>query len=53
MKDLLILYRNYLYALQWAKEFGNKYGDEDTVKMYEEKLKKVLRKNERLRDINE
>lgn len=30
--DLLITYKNYLYALIWSKEFGNKYKDEDMVK---------------------
>ncbi len=39
MKDLLMLYRNYLFAIQARKEYGEKYGDTDTlIKMYEEKL---------------
>lgn len=40
-KDLLIIYRNYLFALQTIQEHGNKYGDEDVIKIYEEKLKKA------------
>jgi len=42
MKELepLILYRNYLFALQTREEFGDKYGDTDEIiDMYEEKLK--------------
>ena len=39
-KDLLMLYRNYIFALQTRKEFGEKYGDTDEIiKQYEEKLK--------------
>ena len=38
--ELLILYRNYLFALQTREEFGDKYGDTDEIiDMYEEKLK--------------
>ena len=37
--ELLILYRNYLFALQTREEFGDKYGDTDEIiKMYEKKL---------------
>lgn len=43
-KDILLIYKNYLQALKWAKEHSNKYGDEDVTKIYEEKLKKVLKK---------
>lgn len=46
MKDVLILYRNYLYALQWAKKFGNKYGDEDAIKIYEECLANIKKEND-------
>ena len=39
-KDLLALYRNYLFALQEREEYGNKYGDtEEIIKYYEEELK--------------
>ena len=41
MKDLLVIYRNYLLALQEIQEHGNKYGDEDVIKVYEEKLEKA------------
>lgn len=45
-KDLLTLYKNYIFALQTREEFGEKYGDTDEIiKQYEEKLKiKSLRK---------
>ena len=37
--ELLMLYRNYLFALQTREEFGDKYGDTDEIiDMYEEKL---------------
>ena len=36
--DKLELYNNYLHALEEIKENGNKYGDEDIIKIYEEKL---------------
>ena len=37
--ELLMLYRNYLFALQTREEFGDKYGDTDEIiKMYEKKL---------------
>lgn len=40
MKDLLILYRLYLFAIQEREEYGDKYGDTDElIKMYEKKLK--------------
>ncbi len=39
-KDLLKTYRNYLYSLQYRKEFGSKYGDTiELIKMYEKELK--------------
>jgi hypothetical protein len=39
-KDLLMLYRNYIFALQERQEYGDKYGDtEEIIKQYEEKLK--------------
>lgn len=38
--ELLMLYRNYLFALQTREEFGDKYGDTyEIIDMYEEKLK--------------
>lgn len=42
MKDIITTYKNYLYCLQWIKEFGNKYGDENVLPIFEEELKKVL-----------
>ena len=52
MIDLLILYKNYLYALQERKEFGTIYGDTDElIEMYEEKLKikKKENKNDKIK----
>ena len=45
-KNLLELYRNYLFALQTREEYGDKYGDtKEIIKDYEEQLKiKSLRK---------
>ena len=45
-KDLLTLYRNYIFALQERQEYGEQYGDTDEIiEQYEEKLKiKSLRK---------
>ena len=45
-KDLLMLYRNYIFALQTREEYGTQYGDTDEIiKQYEENLKiKSLRK---------
>ena len=41
MKDLLILYRNYLYALQEQQEYGEQYGDtKELIEMYEDRLEK-------------
>ena len=38
-EDLLELYRNYLYSLEYRKEYGDKYGDTDElIKGYEKKL---------------
>lgn len=43
MKDLLEIYRNYLFMLQEREEYGTKYGDTDELlKIYEKKLEKVL-----------
>lgn len=40
MKNILELYRNYLFALQTREEYGDKYGDTDEIiEMYEKKLK--------------
>lgn len=39
-KDLLMLYRNYIFALLTREEYGEQYGDTDEIiKQYEEKLK--------------
>lgn len=45
-RNLLELYRNYLFALQEREEYGEQYGDTDElINQYEEKLKiKSLRK---------
>lgn len=51
-KDLLMLYRNYIFALQERQEFGEKYGDtEELLKQYEEKLKikRLGKENEKRR----
>ena len=40
-KDLYVIYRNYIYALQIREEFGEKYGDtSEIIKFYEENLPK-------------
>ena len=40
MKDLIELYKNYLFVLREREEYGNKYGDTDEIiEMYEKKLK--------------
>lgn len=40
MKDLLELYRNYLFALQEREEYGDRYGDTDElIETYEKTLK--------------
>ena len=51
-KDLLTLYKNYIFALQTREEYGEQYGDTDEIiKQYEEKLKiKSLRKENRYED---
>ena len=39
IKEMLKIYRNYLFALQEREEHGDKYGDTDElIKMYEEQL---------------
>ena len=39
--DILMIYKNYLHALQYRKEFGDRYGDtEELIKTYEKKLEK-------------
>ncbi len=47
-KDMLLTYKNYLYALLWVKEFQNKYKDEILLKILKEELEeaKILRKNQ-------
>lgn len=38
-KDILLLYRNYLFSLQEREEYGDLYGDtEEIIKYYEETL---------------
>lgn len=51
-KDLLTLYKNYIFALQTREEYGEQYGDTDEIiKQYEEKLKiKSLRKEAKNED---
>ena len=40
--DLLTIYRNYLYALQMRKEYGEAYGDtQDIIDHYEQILIKA------------
>lgn len=53
-KDLLTLYKNYIFALQTREEFGTQYGDTDEIiKQYEEMLKiKSLRKEVKNEDNN-
>lgn len=42
MKDLLMIYRNYLASLQYRKEYGDKYGDtEELIEMYEKRLEEL------------
>lgn len=43
MKDILITYSNYLHALQYAKEFGNTYGDEDVIPIFEREVKESMK----------
>ena len=44
-EDLINLYLNYLHSIEERKLYGDKYGDtEKLIKMYEEKLNKVLKK---------
>lgn len=40
-ENLIEIYRNYLFALQEIAENGNKYGDKEVIKIYEEKLAKA------------
>lgn len=49
MKDLLTLYRNYLFALQEREEYGDTYGDTDELmEMYEDVLEEHKIKVKRL-----
>ena len=44
--DLLMLYKNYLYAMREREVHGEKYGDtEELIKNYEEELIKVTKNN--------
>ena len=48
--NLLTTYRNYLFAIQERKEYGDKYGDTDEIiQIYERKLQeygvKVIKKD--------
>jgi hypothetical protein len=45
MKDLLELYRNYLFALQEREEYGDKYGDTDELIETYQKTLKLTRAN--------
>jgi hypothetical protein len=45
MKDLLELYRNYLFALQEREEYGDRYGDTDELIETYEKTLKLTRAN--------
>ena len=45
MKDLLMLYRNYLFAIQEREEFGDKYGDTEEIIKYYEKILKIKKNN--------
>ena len=41
LKDLFIIYRNYLFAIQERNEYGDKYGDtKEIINIYENELKK-------------
>lgn len=53
MKNLITLYKLYLYALEERKRYGEKYGDtEEIIEMYEKKLKiKKKEKNNEFRNI--
>lgn len=53
LKNIFVIYRNYLFALQERNEFGDKYGDtEEIIQIYENKLQehgiKILTKNKKL-----
>jgi len=45
MKDLLELYRNYLFTLQERAEYGDRYGDTDEIVKHYEKVLKLKRAN--------
>ena len=38
MKELLELYRNYLFAKEYQREYGDKYFDEVALKVFEKQL---------------
>ena len=45
-KDKLTIYRNYLTALEYHQEYGDKYGDtKELIEMYEKRLE--IKKDER------
>ena len=52
MKDLLMLYRNYLFAIQEREEFGDKYGDTEEIIKYYEKILKIKKNNRTTNDHN-
>lgn len=52
MKDLLMLYRNYLFAIQEREEFGDKYGDTEEIIKYYEKILKIKKNNGTTNDHN-
>ncbi len=46
--DLFELYRNYIFSIEERKEYGDQYGDtEEILSIYEKKLEKVLKKENR------
>lgn len=47
MKDLLLIYKLYLQTLLNVKEFKNKYGDEDLLPIFEEKVKELIKDDTR------
>ena len=38
-KDLITIYQNYLYCLEYIKKYDNKYGDVDVKNIYVKALK--------------
>lgn len=40
-KDMGKIMLNYLHCLRWVEEFGNKYGDEDVLPIFEKDIQKI------------